>query len=215
VPVLVDGAQTAGNLPIDFSGLGAAAFACSGHKGLLGPPGVGVLLLADRVGIEPLVCGGTGSRSESEEMPEWLPDRLEAGTPNGPGIVGLGAACAWLADRSVAAIQSHEARLARRAAEGLAGIPGVRLHGRADAAPQVGILSFTVAGVDGGELAAWLDREHGLMLRAGLHCAPAAHRRLGTFPHGTLRAGFGPFTTEDDVDRLIDAVSRAATNGLR
>jgi selenocysteine lyase/cysteine desulfurase len=95
VPVLVDGAQTAGSLPIDFSGLAAAAFACSGHKGLLGPAGVGVLLLADGLEVEPLVCGGTGSRSESEEMPEWLPDRLEAGT-NVPGIVGLGAACAWL-----------------------------------------------------------------------------------------------------------------------
>jgi cysteine desulfurase family protein len=214
VPVLVDGAQTAGNLSIDFSGLGAAAYACSGHKGLLGPPGVGVLLLSDRVELEPLVCGGTGSRSESEEMPEWLPDRLEAGTPNGPGIVGLGRACAWLAERTVEAVQAHEARLTRRAAEGLGGIPGVRLHGLADAAPQVGILSFTADGVDAGELAAWLDRERGIMLRAGLHCAAAAHRRLGTFPDGTLRAGFGPFTTEDEVDRLVDAVRRAAVHGI-
>jgi len=214
VPVLVDGAQTAGNLPIDFSGLGAAAFACSGHKGLLGPPGVGALLLADGVELEPLVCGGTGSRSESEEMPEWLPDRLEAGTPNGPGIVGLGAACAWLAERSVAAIRGHEARLTQRAAEGLANIPGVRLHGRDGTATHVGILSFRVAGVDSGELAAWLDRERGIMLRAGLHCAPAAHRRLGTFPDGTVRAGFGPFNTDDDVDHLVDAISWAATRGI-
>lgn len=214
VPVLVDGAQTAGNLPVDFSRLGAAAFACSGHKGLLGPPGVGVLLLADRVELEPLVCGGTGSRSESEEMPAWLPDRLEAGTANGPGIVGLGTACAWLAERSVAAIEAHEARLARRAAEGLTGIPGVRLHGRDGAAPQVGILSFTVAGLDAGELAAWLDRERGILLRAGLHCAPAAHRRLGTFPGGTLRAGFGPFTTQHEVDRLVEAVRWAAGRGI-
>jgi selenocysteine lyase/cysteine desulfurase len=214
VPVLVDGAQTAGNLPIDFSRLGAAAFACSGHKGLLGPPGVGVLLLAEGVELEPLVCGGTGSRSESEEMPEWLPDRLEAGTPNGPGIVGLGAACAWLADRAVAAVHDHEVRLARRAAAGLAGIPGVRLHGRDEAAPHVGILSFTVGDVDSGELAAWLDRERGIMLRAGLHCAPAAHRRLGTFPEGTVRAGFGPFTADDEVDHLVDAIRWAATHGL-
>jgi selenocysteine lyase/cysteine desulfurase len=146
-------------------------------------------------------------------MPGWLPDRLEAGTPNGPGIVGLGTACAWLAERSVEAIQAHEARLAGHAAAGLAAIPGVRLHGRADAAPQVGILSFTVTGVDAGELAAWLDREHGIMLRAGLHCAPAAHRRLGTFPDGTLRAGFGPFTTEDGADQLVKAVGEAARAG--
>lgn len=214
VPVLVDGAQTAGNLPVVFSELGAAAFACSGHKGLLGPPGVGVLLLASGVELEPLVCGGTGSRSESEEMPEWLPDRLEAGTPNGPGIVGLGAACAWLADRSVEAVQAHEARLTRRAADGLADIPGVRLHGLADATPQVGILSFTLDGMDAGELAAWLDRERGIMLRAGLHCAAAAHRRLGTFPDGTLRAGFGPFATDNDVDHLVDAIRWAAGNGI-
>ena len=215
VPVLVDGAQTAGNLPVDFSRLGAAAFACSGHKGLLGPPGVGVLLLAAGVELEPLVCGGTGSRSESEEMPEWLPDRLEAGTPNGPGIAGLGAACAWLADRTVEAIRDREQRSAQHAAEGLARIPGVRLHGRDAGAPHIGILSFTVAGVDSGELAGWLDREHGIMVRAGLHCAPAAHRRLGTFPNGTVRAGFGPFSTEEDVDRLVEAVRHAASSGLR
>ncbi len=214
VPVLVDGAQTAGNLPIDFAAMGAAAFACSGHKGLLGPPGVGVLLLADGVELEPLVCGGTGSRSESEEMPEWLPDRLEAGTPNGPGIVGLGAACAWLADRTVEAVRDREERLTRRAAEGLPGIPGVRLHGRDDAEAHVGILSLTVGGIDSGELAAWLDRERGIMLRAGLHCAPAAHRRLGTFPNGTVRAGFGPFATEEEVDRLVEAIRWAAGHGI-
>jgi selenocysteine lyase/cysteine desulfurase len=147
-------------------------------------------------------------------MPDWLPDRLEAGTPNGPGIAGLGAACAWLADRTVAAVQAHESRLTECAAEGLAGIPGVRLHGWDGAAPHVGILSVTVAGVDSGELAAWLDREHGIMVRAGLHCAPAAHRRLGTFPDGTVRAGFGPFTTDDDADRLVDAIRWAAGHGI-
>jgi cysteine desulfurase family protein len=210
VPVLVDGAQTAGSLSIDFSDLAAAAFACSGHKGLLGPAGVGVLLLADGFEVEPLVCGGTGSRSESEEMPEWLPDRLEAGTPNSPGIVGLGAACAWLAEQSVAAIHACEAGLVRRAAEGLAGIPGVRLHGWDPAAARVGILSFTVAGLDAGELGDRLDRERGIMVRAGLHCAPAAHRRLGTFPDGTVRVGIGPFNTDDDVDSLVNAVGEAA-----
>jgi len=215
VPVLVDGAQTAGSLPIDFSRLGAAAFACSGHKGLLGPAGVGVLLLADGVDVEPLVCGGTGSRSESEEMPQWLPDRLEAGSANGPGIAGLKAACGWLADRTVAAVQAHETALAHRAADGLAAIPGVRLHGWDRSAAHVGILSFTVPGVDSGELSDRLDRERGIMLRAGLHCAPAAHRRLGTFPDGTVRAGFGPFSTEEDVDRLVEAVRDAARNSIR
>jgi len=206
VPVVVDGAQTAGSLPIDFGSLGVAAFACSGHKGMLGPPGVGVLLLGDGFEIDPLIRGGTGSRSESEEMPEHLPDRLEAGTPNGPGIAGLGASCRWLADRGVEAVAEHEARLVRRLAEHLREIAGVSLHGWRDDAPHSGILSFTIDGADNGELAARLDRDYGICLRPGLHCAPAAHRRLGTFPDGTLRVGIGPFNTEADVDALVAAI---------
>jgi len=211
VPVVVDGAQTAGSLPIDFAELGVAAFICSGHKGLLGPPGCGVLVLGNDFHVEPLVRGGTGSRSESEEMPDHLPDRLEAGTPNGPGVVGLGAACRWLAEHGVAAVAEHAQTLVRRLADGLREIPGVRLHGWGDGAPHTGILSFTVQDLDNGELAARLDREHGIMLRPGLHCAPAAHRRLGTFPDGTLRAGFGPFNTRYDVDALVGAVRECST----
>jgi selenocysteine lyase/cysteine desulfurase len=205
-PVLVDGAQTAGSLPLDLGRLGVAACVCSGHKGLLGPPGVGVLLLAEGFTVEPLVSGGTGSRSESEEMPEHLPDRLEAGTPNGPGIAGLGAACRWLADRGVAAVAEHEGRLVHRLADGLRELPGVSLHGWRDDAQHLGILSFTVTGLDNGELAGRLDAEHAIMLRSGLHCAPAAHRRIGTFPGGTLRASVGPFNTEADVDALLMAI---------
>ncbi len=206
VPVVVDGAQTAGSTPVDFGRLGVAAYACSGHKGLLGPPGTGALLLGGDFDVEPLVRGGTGSRSESEEMPEHLPDRLEAGTPNGPGIAGLGVACRWLAERGVDSIARHERRLARRLADGLRALAGVELHGWRDGAPHTGVLSFTVAGADTGELAARLDREHGICLRAGLHCAPAAHRRIGTFPSGTLRVGIGPYNTADDVDALLMAI---------
>jgi cysteine desulfurase family protein len=207
VPVVVDGAQTAGSLPVDFSSLGVAAYACSGHKGLLGPSGSGVLLLGENFEIDPLIRGGTGSRSESEEMPEHLPDRLEAGTPNGAGIAGLGAACRWLANRGVATVAEHERTLVQRLADGLREIDGVRLHGWRDNEPHTGVLSFSVNGLDNGELATRLDREHGVMLRPGLHCAPAAHRRLGTFPDGTLRAGIGPFNTDADVDTLVAAVS--------
>lgn len=206
VPVVVDGAQTAGSIPINVSELGAAAFVCSGHKGLLGPQGVGVMVLADGFEVEPWMLGGTGSRSESEEMPEHLPDRLEAGTPNGPGIAGLGAACRWLAERGIDAVAEHERRLVHRLADDLREITGVRLHGWRDDQPHTGVLSFTVSGADNGDLAARLDREHGICLRAGLHCAPAAHRRLGTFPDGTLRVGIGPFNTEADVDALVAAV---------
>jgi cysteine desulfurase family protein len=210
VPVLVDAAQTAGNRPIAFANLGVAALVCSGHKGLLGPPGIGVLLLAPDFEIEPLLRGGTGSRSESEEMPEFLPDRLEAGTVNGAGAAGLGAACAWLGERTVEAVAEHEHGLVGLLAAGLSTIAGVQLHGWAESAPHTGILSFTVDGVDSGELAAWLDRERDICLRAGLHCAPAAHRRLGTFPTGTLRAGIGPFNTDADVDSLVTAIRDAA-----
>ncbi len=209
-PVLVDAAQTAGTLPINFADLGAAALVCSGHKGLLGPPGIGVLLLAPDFEVEPLLRGGTGSRSESEEMPEFLPDRLEAGTVNGAGAAGLGAACAWLGRRTVEAVTEHEHGLVGLLATGLGTITGVRLHGWTESAQHTGVLSFTLDGIDSGELAAWLDRRHGVCLRAGLHCAPAAHRRLGTFPDGTLRAGVGPFNTEEDVDSLIRAIRDAA-----
>jgi selenocysteine lyase/cysteine desulfurase len=140
-------------------------------------------------------------------MPHHLPDRLEAGTPNGPGIAGLGAACRWLTQRGVDVIADHEQRLVQRLADGLRELPGVELHGWRDGAPHTGILSYTVAGVDTGELAARLDREHGICLRPGLHCAPAAHRRIGTFPAGTLRVGVGPFNTEADVDALVRAIS--------
>ncbi len=210
VPVLVDAAQTAGSIPLDFASLGVAALACSGHKGLLGPAGVGVLLLEESFDVEPLVRGGTGSRSESEQMPEHLPDRLEAGTANAAGIVGLGAACSWLTERKVAEVAAHEQRLVEQLASGLSRLPGVQLHGRRADRPHTGIVSFTVDGTDIGELAAWLDRDRGICVRAGLHCAPAAHRRLGTFPSGTLRVGIGPFNTTSDVEALVDAVGSAA-----
>ena len=189
--------------------MGVAALTCSGHKGLLGPPGVGVLLLADGFEVEPLVRGGTGSRSESERMPEHLPDRLEAGTANGACIAGLGAACAGLADRTVAEGAAHEQRLVGKLASGLARIRGVHRPGWRAELPHVGLLSFTVDRADTGAVATWLDRERGICVRAGLHCAPAAHRRLGTFPSGSLRAGVGPFTTESDIGALVDAVGSA------
>jgi cysteine desulfurase family protein len=206
VPVLVDAAQTAGSLSIDFSSLGAAALVCSGHKGLLGPPGVGVALLAPDFHIEPLVRGGTGSSSESEEMPEALPDRFEAGTPPGAAIAGLGAACFWLRERTVAAARAHAHRLAWRLAGGLRELGRIRLLGWDADGQRTGIISMIVDGHDSGELAATLDRDHNICVRAGLHCAPAAHRRLGTFPDGTVRIGIGPFNSENDIDRLMDAV---------
>jgi len=218
VPVVVDGAQTAGALPVDFSQLAAAAFVCSGHKGLLGPSGTGVLLLSPDFELTPLVFGGTGSRSESEEMPDALPDLLEAGTPNVPGVAGLGAACRWLRRRSVEEIHAQTTALARGFASQLRDIPGAVLPGDPGDGERVGIVSFRLEGCDTAELATWLDRERGFMLRAGLHCAPAAHRRLGTFPEGTLRVGIGPMTEPAHLEQLLvvlrEAISTTCRSGI-
>lgn len=214
VPVLVDAAQTAGSLPIDFSEMGAAALTASGHKGLLGPTGIGAMLLAPWFEIEPLVRGGTGSRSESEEMPEHMPDVFEAGTVNTTGAAGLGAALAWIRERGVEAIHDRGRQLLLRLVAGLKEIPGVFLHGWESDKPRVNILSFTMRSRDSGELATWLDQTHGIMVRAGLHCAPAAHQRIETYPNGTVRVGIGPFNTEADIDALITAVTEAHENDI-
>jgi cysteine desulfurase family protein len=214
VPVVIDAAQTAGSLPIDFADLGAAALVCSGHKGLLGPPGIGVLMLAPDFDVDPLVRGGTGSRSESEEMPDHLPDRLEAGTPNGVCAAGLGAACTWLRRHSVEAVQFHAQQYVGRLAPGLTEGNRVKLYGWNGETAHTGLLSFTVNGLDSGELAASLDRDHGICVRAGLHCAPAAHRRIATYPEGTIRVGIGPFNGEADVDALVIAVRDAVSSRM-
>jgi cysteine desulfurase/selenocysteine lyase len=207
VPVVVDGAQAAGSLRFDFASSGAAAWIGSGHKGLLGPPGVGVLLLAPGFEVEPLITGGTGSRSESFEMPPLLPDRLEAGTPNGAGIAGLGAAVRWLRERSIDALEDHGRNLARRLARDLGDIPGCRVIGFDPEARHTSTVSFVIDPGDVAELGAWLDREAGFAVRIGLHCAPMAHRRLETFPNGTVRVAPGPFVTTEQIDRFLGAVA--------
>jgi cysteine desulfurase family protein len=209
VPTVVDAAQTAGALAIDFDGSGVAALVCSGHKGLLGPPGIGVLMLAEGFEVEEMVRGGTGSRSESEQMPTWLPDRLEAGTPNVVGAAGLAAACAWWREQAPPALHRHTAARGALLAERLQEIPGVDCPGLREDQERVPVLSVTVRGLDNGELATWLDRERGIMVRAGLHCAPAAHRRLGTYPDGTLRVAIGPFIVDEDVEALLAAIRDA------
>ena len=140
-------------------------------------------------------------------MPEHLQDRLEAGTANSTGAAGLGASCAWIRKRTVEAIHEHGQQLSQRLVDGLSGTPGILLHGWKAEKSRVSIISFTMRGKDNGELAAWLDRKHGIMVRAGLHCAPSAHQRLETFPNGTSRVGIGPFNTESEIDALIAAVA--------
>ncbi len=204
VPVLVDGAQSAGSIPVDFCAVGAAAWVCSAHKGLLAPQGLGVLLLASGFDIEPFIFGGTGSRSDSEDMPVMLPDRLEAGTPNVPATAGLAAACRWLEAEGVTNLHRRTAALARAAIDELSALPGI--HVLDAGSERLATFSFTVEGGDCGEIAHRLDRDHGLLLRAGLHCAPAAHRRFGTFPDGALRVAIGPFTPPSALERLVSSI---------
>ncbi len=210
---LVDAAQTAGVLPIDMQQMGIDLLGFTGHKGLLGPPGTGGLILGPRVVIremEPLVRGGTGSRSDSEEQPENLPDRYESGTPNISGIAGLKAAIEWINRRGIHSIRKHEKGLVRLLLEGLADIPGLHVHGTHDPELSTAIISFTIDGKSVSDIGLELNEDHEILTRVGLHCAPAAHRTLGTFPSGTVRLAPGIFTAPQDVEKTVRAVRKVA-----
>jgi cysteine desulfurase family protein len=206
LPVLLDAAQSAGSLPLEVDAWGLELVAFTGHKALLGLQGTGGLALGPGVAPEPLMLGGTGSRSESDEQPDFLPDRYESGTPNGPGLAGLGAGATWVRARGVAAIHAHELALCARLRAHLEGLPGVRLLGPRDPARRSAIVSLALPGHDLGTLVGRLDREHGVLVRAGLHCAPLAHRAAGTFPAGALRLAPGPLTTAAEVDLAAAAL---------
>ncbi len=206
VPLIVDASQSAGCVPIDFKALGCAYMAMPGHKGLLGPQGIGVLLCGeDRP--RTLIEGGTGSMSELAEMPEFLPDRLEAGTHNVPGIAGLLAGVRWVNRRMPEAILMHETRLRRLFSEAIAGEGRILQICAAEDRTQSGVLSVQVEGLDCEEAAQRLA-EQGIAVRAGLHCAPLAHRTAGTFGTGTVRLSFSPFNTEREIERAAAALCR-------
>jgi cysteine desulfurase/selenocysteine lyase len=209
---LLDAAQTAGVLPIDVAEMGVDLLAFPGHKGLLGPTGTGGLFVSPDVRLAPLRQGGTGTRSEDERQPEELPEALEAGTVNTVGIAGLGAAVRFLQGRGLERIRAHEAALGARLLAGLADVPGLRVHGTGDPQRRVAVVSLTVEGWEPVDLGAALDSAFGIAVRPGLHCAPLAHRTLGTFPLGTVRLSPGAFTTEDEVDQALAAL-RALAGG--
>jgi cysteine desulfurase/selenocysteine lyase len=211
--MLVDGAQAGGHLPIDLGSLGADAWACSGHKGLLGPQGVGVLYLAADCDPTPLVTGGTGGGSSADEgAPLVRPDRYEAGTPNTPGIAGLGAAVRFL-DAHADEIRARERLLVRRLHEGVLEIPGFSVLGPEPGAPRVPVISLVHDAVGADRLAFALDRRWGIATRAGLHCAPWAHRTVGTLDTGALRLGIGYGNTVDDIDAALAALRTLAEEG--
>lgn len=211
--LLVDTAQTAGAYPINMQQDNIDLLAFTGHKSLYGPTGTGGLIFGERVvaeGILPLHLGGTGSRSEAEFQPDFLPDRFESGTPNAVGLAGLLAALHWLQDKSVDAIRQHETTLARQLISGLQQIPGVILFGGQDASRQTATVSFNIASLEPSTVGQRLDAEYGILCRVGLHCAPAAHRTLGTFPDGTVRFGMGAFNTIEEVHQALQAVEHLA-----
>ena len=204
----LDAAQTAGHIPLDFTALHLSALSVPAHKGLMGPQGIGALLLRPDFAetLEPIVSGGTGSVSDSEDIPLYLPDRFEPGTPNLPGIYGWEAALEYLEGITVEAVAAHDRALSERLLAGLRDMPSVVLVGLYTAEGRVGVFSLDFPGKDNAEIAARLEEEFGILTRCGLHCAPSAHRTLGTFPRGTVRLSLGWFNTEADIDRALRAI---------
>jgi len=212
--LVVDSAQTAGVLPVSMSRDNIDVLAFSGHKGLLAPQGLGGLVLSQEIADEmvPLLAGGTGSHSHRAEMPAELPDRLEAGTLNLPGIAGLSVALDYIAETGIDKIYAREMALLSRLAGGLRAIPGVRLLGPENPADKCAVAALDFPALDNALVAARLDEEYGIMTRCGLHCAPAAHKTLGTFPRGLVRCSLGHKNTEAEVDELLRAL-RQITGG--
>lgn len=207
---VLDAAQTAGGEVIDSQALDLDVLAFTGHKGLYGPPGTGGFAISERVAkrIRPVICGGTGSRSELQVQPEFLPDMLEAGTQNTWGLAGLKAGVEFVTDTGVVNIRRHKQRLTNLFLEGLREIRQIQVHGPGDAKEQSGVVSITVMNRDLGELSFLLDDEYGIMTRSGLHCAPLAHETIHTFPEGTLRFSFGYFNTVREVEYTVEVLRK-------
>jgi cysteine desulfurase/selenocysteine lyase len=215
--LLVDAAQTAGAYPIDVRRDEIDLLAFTGHKALGGPMGTGGLFIGERVDLDrfsPLKRGGTGSRSEREEQPDFLPDMCESGTPNVVGLAGLAAGVRWVLGQGVDAVRQHEIALTQLLIDGLREIPGVTVYGGLDATRQTATISFNVSGLEPSEVGLRLDDEYELMCRVGLHCAPAAHKTLGTFPRGTVRFGLSVFNTPGEVGAALRAVREIAGRGM-
>jgi cysteine desulfurase family protein len=210
IPYLVDASQTAGSIPIDVQEIGVDLLAFSGHKGLLGPTGTGGLYVREGIVLAPLMRGGTGSDSAYETQPEFLPDIYESGTLNVAGIAGLAAGVRFLSEIGIESVNTHELKLVAQFLAGASEIPGIILYGARNAALQCGVISFNVAEAMSSEIGLILDQSFGIMARTGLHCAPSAHRTLGTFPTGTVRFGLGWFNTPAEVNLALEALREIA-----
>ena len=203
----LDAAQSAGVIDVDFEKFNLSALCVTGHKGLLGPQGIGALLLTKELAAElnPIIFGGTGSASHLLTMPEFMPDKFEGGTLNLPGIIGLNASLKYVKSKG-GEIFETEKDLAQKFIEGIDEVAGVRIVGTRDWSKRVGTVSLDFADVDNAQVAFRLDSEYGIMTRCGLHCAPLAHKTLNTYPQGTVRFAFGHKNTEEEVNYAISAI---------
>ena len=209
--LIVDCAQTAGVFDIDMEKMHIDALAFTGHKGLLGPQGIGGFILKEEMIplTDPLLSGGTGSISHTEQIPAFMPDRFEPGTMNLPGIMGLHAGLSWLKETGIENIRNHELELTARFLSGLERLEReghIRIVGRRDTANRTGVVSIQTLNRELSQAAFELDATYGIMTRVGLHCAPSAHQTLNTYPTGTIRFSFGWFNTEADVDAALNAL---------
>ena len=213
IPLLVDAAQSLGQLPIDVNRIRCQLLAAPGHKGLLSPLGTGVLYFAPDVeqSLLPLRQGGTGTRSDEDRQPESLPDKYESGNLNVPGIVGLEAGISHVLEMGLNPIQQEAQTQSERLLRGLSELKGVQLYGPETTERRVGVVSLNVAGFDPQELAALLDAQWSIQTRAGIHCAPRMHAALGTLPRGTLRLSIGHLTTPEEIDAVLAALAELAS----
>lgn len=203
---LVDAAQTAGIYDINVKQMNIDLLALPGHKGLMGPQGTGILYIGEGIDVMHFKEGGTGSKSEELTQPEMLPDRYESGTPNAPGIVGLGAGIEFILKEGLDKIRNHEKQLTHYFIEELKKIEMVKIYGPKDVEKQGAVVSINIGDEDSSEIAFILDKVFNIAVRSGLHCAPMAHKTIGSFDQGTVRFSIGYFNTKEDIDKAIEAI---------
>lgn len=207
LPLAVDASQSAGHIHIDFNKLDLSALCIPGHKGLLGPQGIGALILRKDLAkkLAPINYGGTGSKSHDLEMPEFLPDKFEAGTLNLPGIYGLNTSIDFILNKGIDYFRQHEINITKIFLESLQDLP-IRIIGETNIKNRVGLVSIDFLNFDNGIIAQQLEEEYGILTRSGLHCAPLAHKTLNTYPNGTVRFSFGYSTTIENIYTCVSAI---------
>ena len=204
--LIVDGAQSAGNLPVDVQKMGIDVFCFTGHKSLFGPQGTGGLYVRKGLALDPLKTGGSGVQSYRKEQPSEMPVHLEAGTLNGHGIAGLSAGVSFILEKGVSAIHEKEDNLAKSLTAGLQMMAGVRLYGDTGASLRAPIISFNIGDLDSSEVSDILWEDYRICTRAGAHCAPLLHKALGTERQGAVRVSFSWYNTMEEVEKIIKAV---------